>query len=183
MPNLIIKVTQEVIDDSIQRDSSHCMIAEAVKLAVPGAKFVSVDLQTIRFSNPRTRKRYVYLTPRQGQVALVNFDQGAKPEPFTLALQRPQVVDIPERTPRRDSKKQREALLEKAGVRPDAVVVDGPPEVEESAPKKRTYKKAQIKTSTRAERMDRVGGQAPPAAALATTRGRRREFGLKSLAQ
>lgn len=62
------------------------MIAEAVKNCVPRAKNVSVDLATIRFTDKDTGERYVYQTPAGAQAALVNFDQGNKPEPFKFRL-------------------------------------------------------------------------------------------------
>jgi hypothetical protein len=79
-----------VTDDHIKRgkmaDSTHCMIAEAIKSAVPGAKRVAVDLQTVRFSDARRPLRYVYLTPPACQDALIQFDQGVLPRPFEFKL-------------------------------------------------------------------------------------------------
>lgn len=91
-PQLKVELTREGIDAAKERDSSHCMIAEAVKTAFPGAAYVSVDLQTIRFSDPEKHLRYTYLTPRTAQIALVNFDQGRTPEPFAFRLGRGQVT-------------------------------------------------------------------------------------------
>lgn len=85
-PQVIIDVTQEIIDTSAQRDSSHCMIADAVKRAVPEAKYISVDLATIRFTDVNAGVRYIYLTPRKAQQALLDFDHGDKPEPFTVKI-------------------------------------------------------------------------------------------------
>src|SRR6267154_4598986 len=87
-----VEVSEDVIKLSTQADSSHCMIADAVRKAVPGATGISVDLQTIRFSDPKKRMRYVYLTPRIAQVALVDFDAGQKPEPFTFRLDRAHIT-------------------------------------------------------------------------------------------
>lgn len=85
-PHVKVTLTDEIIVDSIQRHSSHCMIAEAVKAVLPKAKAVSVDLQTIRFTDPEKSLRYTYLTPRRAQVALVQFDQGIRTEPFAFRL-------------------------------------------------------------------------------------------------
>lgn len=85
-PVVTLEVTRTIIEASRQQDSRHCMIATAVKMAVPNARFVSVDVQTIRFTDPVKRLRYTYLTPRVAQVALVNFDMGDLPEPFTVRL-------------------------------------------------------------------------------------------------
>lgn len=175
----IVNVTQEIIDDSIQRDSSHCMIAEAVKRAIPEAGFVSVDLQTIRFSHKKLRKRYVFLTPRRGQVELIKFDQGTKPEPFSLQLQRGQVIDMDER--KRDTRRQGATETPDQGSGEAAPVAEQEP-VEK---KKRAYKRAEVAgvTTNHDARAQKVGGQAPPTGALSTSKGRERRFGLKSLAE
>jgi len=91
-PRLDVSVTAEVIDGAVPRDSGYCMLAEAIKATMPEVTKISVDLQTIRFTDPRGDVRYTYLTPRRCQVALVNFDQGVKPEPFTFQLRNGQVT-------------------------------------------------------------------------------------------
>jgi hypothetical protein len=85
-PRLHLDITKELIQAAVPRDSNHCMIAEAVKIAFPGARGVAVDLATIRFSDRKKRLRYSYMTPRIAQATLVNFDQGRKPEPFSFLL-------------------------------------------------------------------------------------------------
>lgn len=90
-PRLLVEITQEHIDTSIPRDSGHCMIADAIHAVVPDATFIAVDLQTIRFSDPATGLRHIYLTPRRGQEALVKWDQGIKPQPFSFQLRGGQV--------------------------------------------------------------------------------------------
>lgn len=91
-PRITVAVTREIIDLSERRNSSHCMIAEAVKRSVPEARHVSVDLATIRFTDPNKRLRYIYLTPRKAQYALLDFDQGHHAEPFEVQLRAAQVV-------------------------------------------------------------------------------------------
>src|SRR5258707_2331325 len=91
-PKVTIEITPDLIESSKERDSSHCMIAEAVKKAYLGAAFVSVDLQTIRFSDHNKGLRYTYLTPRSAQIALIEFDQGTTPEPFSFQLRGGQVT-------------------------------------------------------------------------------------------
>jgi len=91
-PRLEFVVTKEVIETSKTQSSSHCMIAEAIRAAYPGAQQISVDLQTIRFSDPVKRLRYVYLTPRTAQVPIVYFDQGYTPDEFPVVLKAAQVV-------------------------------------------------------------------------------------------
>src|SRR5260221_2046 len=91
-PKVTIEITPDLIESSKERDSLRCMVAEAVKKASLGAAFVSVDLQTIRFSDRNKGYRYTYLTPRSAQIALIEFDQGTTPEPFSFQLRGGQVT-------------------------------------------------------------------------------------------
>lgn len=158
-PRIVVEVTKEIIERAEQRDSSHCMLAEALKAAVPGAQRVSVDLQTIRYTDPQRRLRFVFLTPRQGQLALVGFDQGMHTDPFTMHLRGAQVVKVgdpnkprpPSTTPPMPEGGQVE-FRQGTGRAPTAI-----PEI--------------------------VGGRTPPRGALSniTNRGKRRAFGLRGL--
>ncbi len=91
-PKLQLHITQEIIDAAQVRDSNHCMIAEAIKAARPEAKNISVDLATIRFTDPNKRVRFTYLTPRVAQVCLVNFDQARPAVPFSFQIRSGQVT-------------------------------------------------------------------------------------------
>jgi len=84
-----VAVTSAQIDQAIPQDSAHCMIADAIKATVPHAKAVSVDLASIRWTDPRVGKRYLYLTPPSVQEALLLFDNGIKPPPFRFVLRSP----------------------------------------------------------------------------------------------
>lgn len=90
-PQARLEITKEMIDSAIARDSSHCMIADSVKSTFPKARCISVDLATIRFSDPEKGLRYTYLTPRIAQVHIVNWDQGRATEPFSFMLRGAQV--------------------------------------------------------------------------------------------
>lgn len=89
-PVIDVKVEPRHIDEAVPRDSGYCMIADAVRAAfpdvAPGKNAISVDLQTIRVTDAKRNLRYIYLTPRKAQEALVDFDQGIKPEPFSIRL-------------------------------------------------------------------------------------------------
>ena len=112
-----IEVTQDHIDESTQRDSSHCMIAEAIKDTIPGVKRVSVDLATIRYTYKG--KRYVHLTPRPGQVALLQFDNGEPLAPFKLKLGRPSQVTVSGRgKPRPSAGVDKQGTQRKGGTAP-----------------------------------------------------------------
>lgn len=91
-PRLTISIDRETIEASTRRKSSHCMIAEAIKRAIPRATGVSVDLQAIRWTDPDLQLRYVFLTPREAQVALIHFDRGQTPEPFEIKLSNAHVL-------------------------------------------------------------------------------------------
>ena len=91
-PGFEIKVSEEIIKESIERHSGHCMVAEAVKARYPKARFVAVDIQTIRFTDTDKKERYTYLTPRSVQIAIIKFDQGKKPDPFTFRLRAGQIT-------------------------------------------------------------------------------------------
>jgi hypothetical protein len=84
-----ISILQRHIDDAMEKNSSHCATAEAIREQVPEARFISVDLQTIRWTDSRKGLRYVFLTPNaiQGGV-IVPFDQGEreKCKPVTVTM-------------------------------------------------------------------------------------------------
>lgn len=160
-PRLTLNITAELIATAKRRDSGHCMISEAVKVAYPGAARVRTDLQTIGFTDPDKGLRYHYLTPRLGQEVLVGWDAGAVPEPFTLRIQSAIIT----RSHTRQSKVKKDARADRVDRRVHLVDRGQPSKVPE-----------------------RIGGQAPPVGALASpparsgpAKGRRREFGLRGL--
>ena len=85
-PSPILEITEEIIANAERRNSSACMIADTIKVAIPEASYVTVDLQTCRFTLLKQGLRFTYLTPSMGQSALVNFDQGDHTKPFTMRL-------------------------------------------------------------------------------------------------
>lgn len=87
MMRIHVVVTPELITRATQRDSRHCMIAEAIVTARPDFRNVMVDLATIRWTNPRTGRRYVALTPEVAGDRLVKFDQGEPVEPFEFNVE------------------------------------------------------------------------------------------------
>lgn len=85
-----IQVEREHIANGIEKDSHCCMIADAVKAAVPDAQYILVDLQSIRFSRKALKRRYTYLTPPIAQQNLLRFDHGDKTiKPFAFSLNAP----------------------------------------------------------------------------------------------
>jgi hypothetical protein len=71
---LRVVVTEENIRESVRANSSHCIIAQALKAALPDARHVACDLQTCRLTQGNTR--YTFLTPAVAQAIVINFDQG-----------------------------------------------------------------------------------------------------------
>jgi hypothetical protein len=94
---LRIEVTPEIIDTAVPANSGHCMISDAVKSAATRKSIrlgkVTTDLQTIRFSDLDKKVRYICFTPRVGQLALLQFDHGVKPEPFSFQLRPIQIIE------------------------------------------------------------------------------------------
>ena len=202
-----IRVTQDLIDGAKPEDSSHCMIAEALKVALPNAVQVSVDLATIRYSDRKRRKRYMILTPPIAQRNLLMFDQ-ADPElkPFEFRLPPPaQIVRMPERKKpepvpaKRDTStpKRAQAASAKRDTRSPKKTARSVPEPVEPAPKKR--QKATLGYAKGGSRPPKVGGSLPPLGPLAGgqagkvtgeaakrqkfTTGRIRAYGIRVMGQ
>lgn len=148
-----IEVTQKHIDTAKRSVSSYCMISAAIKSSLPDAKAPQTDLQTIRFTNPKTGVRAAYLTPRVAQQALIDFDQGVEVKPFSFALR--MAVQVSRSTG--SGAKRRKSKDQKQGI----AVVPG--------------------SKSRASLPVKIGGKMPPTAVLANTRGRVRRFGLRQL--
>lgn len=102
-PQIRVTIDQDTISDSVERSSSHCMIAEAIKRAAPQFGGVSVDLTSIRFTDKERHLRFVYITPRVAQIALIDFDRGIMPKPFSFLLKTP--AQIVRSNPTRDGSK------------------------------------------------------------------------------
>jgi hypothetical protein len=155
---LEVEITAEVIEAATRADSSHCMIADAIKAQVPGAERIAVDLQSIRYTDRKRGVRYLYLTPARAQVALLRFDQGETVEPFVVKSPRP-------------------AQVTAAATSRLTVDEEGNRVVKETQPSRR---KAIAKGRPGAAPTV-TGGALPPNGALSNARGKRREFGLRQL--
>lgn len=166
---IVLHITEEIIATAKPRNSGHCLLADALRVAIPEARGIAVDLQTIRYSDPTTRRRFIHLTPAAGQRALVGWDQGFEPVVEKILVGRPVQV-IPMRGPGPLTKDERSARASAAArARAD----------------RRQPLPAKGKTVAQ-YRVNRtrpvvLGGEAPPAAALSNRAGQRREFGLRRL--
>lgn len=110
-PRCVVEIDQATIDNAIQRTTRHCMIAEAIKRALPEMTGVTVDLKTTRFTNSVKRLRYIYNTPDSVCQFLIDFDQGETLEPFSFKLQRAvQIVRAESANPIKTADEHREAV-------------------------------------------------------------------------
>lgn len=160
-----VAVSADVIRKAMPRDSSHCMIADSLKLAFPKCS-PGVDLATMRYSDRASGVRYTFLTPPSVQDALIKFDQGESVEPFTFKLQRPILVQQVRRSAKKASV---------GGEVPDD---------------KSTDMEAAARPSQRRQGIARaggtnvpviLGGPSMPNSVLANGKGRIRAFGLRQL--
>lgn len=158
-----VQVTQALINDAKRKNSGHCMIAEAVKELMPHAQFVSVDLQSIRWSDPVKGSRHVALTPRIAQKALIKWDQGDIPDPFHFQLRGAIVVPMQ----RKPSKKK-----EKASAVHKTLTTTFTTDKDAKKPNKATI--VAKKNGPRSVKLIRTGGKTPPRTGL------RRAFGLRA---
>lgn len=165
-PHLRVQVTAEDIQTGVQSASGYCMVAEAIKREVPWARRVSVDLQTIRVSDPEKGIRMAFLTPLGVQRALIKYDQGVVPDPFRFHAAHAHVTRITTRPSVKAAAEERAA----AG---------------RALPNERAAERPTRKGPTTVRRQDdtsrpiRKGGVLPPVAVLAhdPRRGRVRTFG------
>jgi hypothetical protein len=191
-PQLEVEVTAEIIEDSKSRDSGHCMVAEGTKAAFK-EKFgylpthVSVDIQTIRLTDPEKNIRITYLTPLTTQKAILQFDQGMTPEPFSVQLRQGQVTLANRRTRTAGKEKKPptakqlaaaknagEAFREGAGL----PARKGNMAIEKEGSKVREgLKKAGLQDNGSGKVPSKSGGSPPPT----TPVGRRRAFGLRGI--
>jgi hypothetical protein len=164
-----VSLTQEMIDTSMQRNSSHCAGVAAIKAAIPDATFVCLDLQSWRFS--RKGCRYVGLTPHVLQEFIINYDQGNSVAPINFTL-KPAFIS-------RTGKKRRQTPsndeLKDVGLRvakEDASKNKLVPYAGKEPRKRRTISQTRPDGSIPIT----LGGRPPPVSVLA-----RREFGLRAL--
>jgi hypothetical protein len=189
---LSVRVEREVIDEATRADSSHCMIADAIRAQHPSASRIMVDLQTIRFTDTEKGKRYVWLTPALAQRALINFDQGIPVEPFDVVAARPVQIVAGEKREKGGKQAQRRGLSEKvlSGQLPldpgDQMRMhpDGKPYVQRKRPTRQQPRKEVVARENDPYGQPLVvGGKALPNAVLVNNPGRGllRRFGLRQL--
>jgi hypothetical protein len=100
----VVRVSKTDISDSVPKNSERCMIASALHRSIPNARYVSVDVASVRYSDVQTGRRHIFLTPPNAQRALLQFDKGEKVEPFQFTLANG--FDVSMRTRRHDTRKE-----------------------------------------------------------------------------
>jgi len=101
-----ITTNQEHIEYGVRNNSHRCPMSLAIRQRFPSARYISIDLQTIRYSLPEYGLRFIWMTPPAGQRFLRYFEGGREGElrPFTMALRGLFLMDI-QRRPERKGKK------------------------------------------------------------------------------
>lgn len=106
-PYIDIEVTQAIIDEAKERNSSSCMIAQALRHA--GASSTNVTAESASFN--MAGFRYQYPLPARAAAALIKFDEdksSVKPFKFRLAAAQGFVRPMKKRLdPKRAGKKRR----------------------------------------------------------------------------
>jgi hypothetical protein len=164
-----ISVGDTHIAESLQRSSSACAIAEALKEQIPNAVHVSIDLATIRWTDRVKQLRYLALTPVCAQELICSFDQGEreKLQPISFDL-RPVMIA---RSGQRRRQVPDGGELRGSGISPPArklVAYAG----KETARERRELSKMKPDGTIPVV----LGGRMPPISALP---GNRRAFGLR----
>jgi hypothetical protein len=127
-PRIKIEVSKDIINAAKPGDAAHCMIAESIRAEYPAARWVLVDLQSIRFTDRGKGSRYIYMTPRAVQRRVVNFEQGVKPAPFSFLLAEGKVRAVSKKPVKAASPKRRKAAakgqrIQKARIKPKSTVL------------------------------------------------------------
>lgn len=73
-PRITVEITEANRQAAVDSNSGGCLIADALKRG--GWLNPTVDMATIRVTDPETKNRLTYLTPPTGQHVLLGFDQG-----------------------------------------------------------------------------------------------------------
>jgi hypothetical protein len=182
-----ISVDDAHIAESLQRSSSACAIAEALKEQIPNAVHVSIDLATCRWTDRVKKLRYVALTPVCAQELIVNFDQGLreKLKPISFDL-KPVIIA---RSGQRRRQVPEACELRGSGISPPAspakkVLAENwqpPPQARDGAlvepVEKRKPRTARTVSRAKPSEVPVVlGGRMPPISALPSNR---RQFGLR----
>lgn len=163
----LFAVTPEIIASGITGDSSRCLVVMAIKVMCPEVNRVLVDGFSIRMTNAKTGMRYSFQTPIRVQRYIIEFDAGAKIEPFTFRLDNPRHI----------------TKVQKRKPAPDALDVSkaSQKEVKKAIKTGRDIKgKTQIFTHDKERRPIAVGGDSPRTQSVI---GLSRRYGFRALSR
>ena len=82
----LIHVTKEDYEAAVPGSSSHCAVEVAIKRMFPEFKFISVDIQSIRWSDPKHDVRHMALTPQPIARNILEFDAVRVPGDISFYL-------------------------------------------------------------------------------------------------
>lgn len=189
--HLQLDVTEEIIDRAVRRDSTACVLADALKVACPGGVRPLVDLQTMSITVPEKGLRYHWLTPRSAQRILINFDQGGQLAPEVVRLSQGWTTSVrkkggPVEKRNRDQRKQELEAGEAAGTLSPVEVralatMRATDERQEAVDRKREEEATESAGAGQEERSRWTGR--PPVASLSNGNGRRYGLRLTRLTQ
>lgn len=132
MPRRIaVDVTQEDIDKAMRSDSARCVVAQAIARTLPDARRISVDVQTVRFTDGHGVRR-VYLTPVGVEQYVIGFDAGDKIEPFSFGLYDSQRVNVPTKQGTDAGRKRRAAEAKVRDRKAKAAALEADPDATEA---------------------------------------------------
>ena len=112
-PTLAVRITEQDYEKAQKSKSGSCLIADSIRRENPGLTSVAVDMATIRVTDKKAGKRYVYLTPPWAQHTLLSFDQGwPKPVEQGIVKRAVKITAITKSKPQQKSREERRAELE-----------------------------------------------------------------------
>lgn len=87
-----IRVTDEIIKNSKKESSRHCMVADAIRHAIPEAYSIDVTAETIRFNVAETR--YYFTTPSRVAANIALYDEDRHVPGFAFQLTKPYTAPV-----------------------------------------------------------------------------------------
>jgi hypothetical protein len=84
MARIRISVTDQDIIRATRENSMRCVVARAIARTIPHAHSITVDIQTIRWTDENGRQ--IFLTPDSAASYVIAFDAGETIHPFSINL-------------------------------------------------------------------------------------------------
>jgi hypothetical protein len=152
----------------------------AIAAAVPHARRIAVDLQTIRWTDKKRGVRYVFLTPHVAQTdVIIPFDQGETCKPVTFKMRPAWISRVGAKrnhTPEPEQLKGTGLKVAEDSVPGRKLIPYAGKEPEKRGRPKRERQRKISETKLDGTIPVTLGGKLPPRSVLA-----RREFGLRAV--